>query len=91
MHHHGTLSTYTLVLTAFLDGVETRPPHSAYPLSALPAGTEHYGSDPEGTIGVHHPKEIVRIERDWSGGDVCQFYTSWVMELEGRVGQHSIL
>lgn len=48
----------------------------------------HYGSDPTGTLGVHHPKEIVRIERDWSGpagGQVCQFYTSWVMELEGRV------
>ena len=64
------------------------PPHSAYPLSANPSSMMHYGSDPTGTLGVHHPKEIVRIERDWSGpagGQVCQFYTSWVMELEGRV------
>ena len=64
------------------------PPHSAYPLSAAPSSTMHYGSDPTGTIGVHHPKEVVRIERDWTGpagGGVVQFQTGWVMELEGRV------
>ena len=62
-----------------------RPPHSSYALSATP-GDIYFGSEPTGTIGLHHPKEIVRIERDWSAGaEVCQFYSSWVMELEGRV------
>lgn len=62
-----------------------RPPHSSYPLSANPRAL-YYGTPARGTIGVHHPREIVRIERDWdTGGEVCQFYGTWVMELEGRV------
>jgi len=25
-----------------------------------------------GTIGLDLPKEVLRIERDWSTGDICQ-------------------
>ncbi|WVQ79493.1 hypothetical protein IAT38_001592 [Cryptococcus sp. DSM 104549] len=59
-------------------------PRSAYPRQALP--TDSYFHQPvTGTIGRHLPKEVVRVERDWSGGEVCQFETSFPMELEGRI------
>lgn len=61
------------------------PPHSSYALSAVPDPTQNYGTDPSGTIGKHHPKEVIRIERDWSDGEVCQFHPNYPMELEGRV------
>ncbi len=48
------------------------PPKSSYSTSALPSSMLVYGTEPTGTIGVHWPREIVRIERDWSGGEVCQ-------------------
>ena len=38
-----------------------------------------------GQIGVHHPREIVRVERDYSGGEVVQFSSTYPMELRGRV------
>jgi hypothetical protein len=38
-----------------------------------------------GQIGVHHPREIVRVERDYTGGEVVQFSSAYPMELEGRV------
>jgi hypothetical protein len=31
-----------------------------------------YGTDPIGEIGVHHPREILRIERDYSAGELPQ-------------------
>jgi hypothetical protein len=34
---------------------------------------------------VHHPREILRIERDYTGGEVIQFSPSYPLELEGRV------
>ncbi|OCF37261.1 hypothetical protein I316_01169 [Kwoniella heveanensis BCC8398] len=46
-------------------------PRSAYPRQALPPKS-YYNQPITGTIGRHLPKEIVRIERDWSGGEVCQ-------------------
>ncbi|KAF8991961.1 hypothetical protein BDZ89DRAFT_973608 [Hymenopellis radicata] len=33
-------------------------------------------------IGVHHPREIIRVERDYAGGELIQFA---LLELEGRV------
>lgn len=32
-----------------------------------------------GEIGKHLPKEMVRIERDWSGGEMCQCVHSPVL------------
>ena len=40
---------------------------------------------PMGRIGVHHPREIVRVERDYTGGEIVQFASVYPMELEGRV------
>src|ERR1700755_2410652 len=39
---------------------------------------------PMGRIGVHHPREIVRVERDYTGGEIVQFATVYPLELEGR-------
>jgi len=44
-----------------------------------------YGSEPIGQIGVHHPREIVRIERDYSGGELIQFAPVYPLEFEGRI------
>lgn len=44
-----------------------------------------FGTAPTGVIGRHKPREIVRIERDYSGGELCQFWSGWIWELEGRV------
>jgi hypothetical protein len=38
-----------------------------------------------GRIGVHHPREIIRVERDYTGGEIVQFSSAYPMELEGRV------
>ncbi len=38
-----------------------------------------------GQIGVHHPREIVRVERDYTGGEIVQFSSTYPLELEGRV------
>ncbi|ORX38071.1 Golgin subfamily A member 7/ERF4 family-domain-containing protein, partial [Kockovaella imperatae] len=57
---------------------------SSYSKTAVPTNS-YYGQSASGVIGTHLPKEIVRIERDWSDGEVCQFETSFPMELEGRV------
>ena len=38
-----------------------------------------------GRIGVHHPREIVRVERDYTGGEIVQFSSAYPLELEGRV------
>ncbi|RSH93676.1 hypothetical protein EHS25_006323 [Saitozyma podzolica] len=60
------------------------PARSAYSRTALP-GRSYFNQPVTGSIGAHLPKEIVRIERDWSGGEVCQFETGFPMELEGRI------
>jgi hypothetical protein len=46
-------------------------PRSAYSRTALP-GKSYFRQPITGTIGRHLPKEVVRIERDWSDGEVCQ-------------------
>ncbi|KAI0369921.1 hypothetical protein BV20DRAFT_1121707 [Pilatotrama ljubarskyi] len=58
-------------------------PHSAYYFGPPPVDSA-YGTDPVGQIGVHHPREIVRIERDYSGGELPQFSSTYPLELEGR-------
>ncbi|TFY79830.1 hypothetical protein EWM64_g4190, partial [Hericium alpestre] len=59
-------------------------PVSSYYFGPPPPGAA-YGTDPVGRIGVHHPREIVRIERDYSGGDIIQFADTYPLELEGRI------
>ncbi|TBU38546.1 Golgin subfamily A member 7/ERF4 family-domain-containing protein [Dichomitus squalens] len=59
-------------------------PHSSYYFGPPPPDSA-YGSDPVGQIGVHHPREIVRVERDYTGGELPQFTPTYPLELEGRI------
>ncbi|KAH7908205.1 Golgin subfamily A member 7/ERF4 family-domain-containing protein [Hygrophoropsis aurantiaca] len=59
-------------------------PHSSYYFGP-PASDAAYGSLPIGQIGVHHPREIVRIERDFAGGELIQFASIYPIELDGRI------
>ncbi|KAI0077410.1 hypothetical protein K474DRAFT_1596103 [Panus rudis PR-1116 ss-1] len=59
-------------------------PHSSYYFGPPPIDSA-YGTNPIGHIGVHHPREIVRIERDYSGGEIVQFAAVYPLELEGRI------
>lgn len=61
-----------ILRAASTDAKDASPPHSSYSTSALPRSTSNFGTPPTGTIGIHYPREIVRIERDWSGGDIAQ-------------------
>ncbi|KAI0791791.1 Golgin subfamily A member 7/ERF4 family-domain-containing protein [Abortiporus biennis] len=66
--------------------ITSRPliPHSSYYFGPPPLDSA-YGSNPIGQIGFHHPREIVRVERDYSGGEVIQFAPVYPLELEGRI------
>ncbi|TXT15504.1 hypothetical protein VHUM_00007 [Vanrija humicola] len=59
-------------------------PRSSVPHAAASTNT-YYGQPPTGTIGRDLPKEIVRVERDYSLGDICQFTTNFPIEIDGRV------
>ncbi|KAH7926190.1 hypothetical protein BV22DRAFT_1063427 [Leucogyrophana mollusca] len=59
-------------------------PHSSYYFGPPPPDAA-YGSLPTGQIGVHHPREIVRIERDFGGGELIQFSSIYPIELDGRI------
>jgi hypothetical protein len=59
-------------------------PRSSYYYGPPPPDTA-FGTDPIGQIGIHHPREIVRIERDYSGGEIIQFSAVYPLEFEGRV------
>ncbi|KAF8971595.1 Golgin subfamily A member 7/ERF4 family-domain-containing protein, partial [Flammula alnicola] len=50
-----------------------------------PAPDSAYGTAPIGQIGVHHPREILRVERDYTGGELIQFAPIYPLELEGRI------
>ncbi|KAG9306296.1 hypothetical protein G9A89_018179 [Geosiphon pyriformis] len=34
---------------------------------------------------VPNPKQLIRIERDYSRGELCQFYTAFPLEIDGRI------
>ena len=74
----------------FYSSSRPRIPHSAYYFGAPPPDSA-YGTDPCGQIGVHHPREVVRIERDYSGGELPQFTPTYPLELEGRVSALSLI
>jgi len=59
-------------------------PKSSYYFGPPPEDSA-FGTPPVGQIGVHYPREMVRIERDYSGGELPQFAAIYPLELEGRV------
>ncbi|KAF9042065.1 Golgin subfamily A member 7/ERF4 family-domain-containing protein, partial [Panaeolus papilionaceus] len=59
-------------------------PKSSYYFGPPPPDSA-YGTAPIGQIGVHHPREILRVERDYTGGEVIQFAPIYPLELEGRL------
>ncbi|KAF8665163.1 hypothetical protein AX16_000628 [Volvariella volvacea WC 439] len=65
-------------------------PASAYYYGPPPPDSA-YGTAPVGQIGLHHPREIVRIERDYSGGELIQFAPIYPLELEGRINPTQFL
>jgi len=46
-------------------------PRSSYPIGDPPIGSA-FGTEPMGQIGVHYPREMIRVERDYSGGELVQ-------------------
>ena len=47
-------------------------PRSSY-YTGPPGMNSAFGTDPTGMIGVHYPREIVRIERDYTSGELPQY------------------
>ncbi|KAG6831630.1 hypothetical protein H0H92_008707 [Tricholoma furcatifolium] len=64
----------------------TRPliPKSSYYFGPPPSDSAFF-TPPVGRIGIHHPREIIRIERDYTGGELVQFAPIYPLELEGRI------
>src|SRR5258708_358627 len=64
----------------------SRPPipQSSYYFGPPPVDSA-YGTNPIGHLGIHHPREIFRVERDYTGGELVQFSPTYPLELEGRV------
>ncbi|CED83937.1 Uncharacterized conserved protein [Phaffia rhodozyma] len=40
---------------------------------------------------VEHPQAVIRIQRDWTTGDIAQFLPDYPSELEGRITQNEFL
>ncbi|KAJ3513043.1 hypothetical protein NLJ89_g3167 [Agrocybe chaxingu] len=59
-------------------------PKSSYYFGPPPPDSA-YGTAPTGQIGVHHPREILRVERDYTGGELIQFAPIYPLELENRI------
>ncbi|KAJ7674434.1 Golgin subfamily A member 7/ERF4 family-domain-containing protein [Mycena rosella] len=59
-------------------------PKSSYYFGPPPSDSA-YGTQPVGQIGLHHPREILRVERDYTGGELIQFAPIYPLELEGRI------
>lgn len=59
-------------LPPFADPTDNSEPRSSVPQAGVPNST-YYGQPQTGMIGRDLPKEIVRIERDWHLGDICQY------------------
>lgn len=52
---------------------------------ALAAEEDAESAYDDRTIGISRPREVVRVERDYTGGEIPQFWSGWIWELEGRV------
>ncbi|GAA5963877.1 hypothetical protein JCM3765_004049 [Sporobolomyces pararoseus] len=60
--------------------------HSGASSASSHASQSVFGSPPQGILGVTVPREIIRIERDYSSGTgIVQFWPGWIWELEGRI------
>ncbi|KIY45700.1 hypothetical protein FISHEDRAFT_76249 [Fistulina hepatica ATCC 64428] len=60
-------------------------PRSSYYFGPPPSDSA-YGTAPIGKIGIHHPREIIRVERDYTAGEMyIQFAPIYPLELEGRL------
>ena len=44
-----------------------------------------FGTPQVGVIGRHKPRDMIRLDRDYTAGEVCQFWSGYPFELEGRV------
>lgn len=62
----------------------TAGPRSAY-YTGPPGKDSVFGTPPCGIIGRDMPRAIVRVERDYTGGELCQFHPTFPLELEGRI------
>lgn len=86
--HPSSRDTYTRSLLT-LERSTRKARRGGVPVSSYhfgPPGRDSvYYTPPMGRIGVHHPREIVRVERDYTGGEIVQFSSVYPMELEGRV------
>jgi len=89
---HSTTYVVRVVQLKFVIGSMLLPRHSRplIPKSSYyfgpPPSDAAFGTHPIGQIGLHHPREIIRIERDYTGGELIQFAAIYPLELEGRVG-----
>jgi len=59
-------------------------PRSSYYWGPPEAGRA-FGTAPVGVIGRDKPREIIRVERDYGAGELCQFHPAFPLELEGRL------
>lgn len=59
-------------------------PRSSYYVGP-PGAHSAFGTPQLGQIGVHDPREIVRVERDYTSGELPQFSPTFPLELEGRI------
>lgn len=78
-----------MVTKTFVNAFIHRPQRPLIPYSSYYRGTPSadsaFGTEPIGQIGLHHPREILRVERDYSGGELIQFAPVFPLELDGRV------
>lgn len=74
----------SVFLTDFISEARPLIPKSSYYFGPPPPDSA-YGTAPTGHIGIHHPREILRVERDYTGGELIQFAPIYPLELEGRV------
>lgn len=79
----------------------TRTPHAGgdNPFATAPASSQRslrsqrssvgdesvFGTAPVGIVGKTRPREVIRVERDYSAGETCQMWSGWLWELENRV------
>ncbi|GAA6042005.1 hypothetical protein JCM8097_009141 [Rhodosporidiobolus ruineniae] len=68
--------------TAF-PGLTSRPSLRSQRSSVAPESV--FGTAPVGVIGKTKPREVIRVERDYSAGERVQFWSGWIWELDGRI------
>ncbi|PWN43723.1 hypothetical protein IE81DRAFT_288308 [Ceraceosorus guamensis] len=59
-------------------------PRSSY-YTGPPGPGSAFGTAPAGVIGRDRPREVIRVERDYTLGELCQFHPTFPLELEGRI------